>query len=206
MEKIWTESSQGKPKSKVKYFFFIHNFLFFRSVYFKDLCGDSFYFCRSYYKCTSAGCPVRKHVERSSKDNRAVLTTYEGKHNHDVPAARGSGGGGGHFVTKPLQNNSTTTAPAPIRPSVMTNDHSNYTTTNSNPQVRPPASASQVPFTLEMLQSPGGFGFSGFGKPTAASFGGRMLSHSDGAGVGVSVFSRTKEEPKENTFPESFLC
>lgn len=46
---------------------------------------------RSYYKCTNAGCTVRKHVERASKDPKAVITTYEGKHNHDVPAARNSG-------------------------------------------------------------------------------------------------------------------
>ncbi|KAL6547016.1 WRKY Transcription Factor [Orobanche minor] len=46
---------------------------------------------RSYYKCTSTGCNVRKHVERASHDLKAVITTYEGKHNHDVPAARNSG-------------------------------------------------------------------------------------------------------------------
>ncbi|KAL5739124.1 hypothetical protein ACOSQ2_028304 [Xanthoceras sorbifolium] len=45
---------------------------------------------RSYYKCTHAGCNVRKHVERAPTDPKAVITTYEGKHNHDVPAARNS--------------------------------------------------------------------------------------------------------------------
>ncbi|XP_002512134.3 probable WRKY transcription factor 3 [Ricinus communis] len=45
---------------------------------------------RSYYKCTTVGCKVRKHVERAATDPRAVVTTYEGKHNHDVPAAKGS--------------------------------------------------------------------------------------------------------------------
>lgn len=31
---------------------------------------------------------MRKHVERASTDPKAVITTYEGKHNHDVPAAK----------------------------------------------------------------------------------------------------------------------
>ncbi|XP_020096435.1 probable WRKY transcription factor 58 isoform X2 [Ananas comosus] len=43
---------------------------------------------RSYYKCTNVGCNVRKRVERSKKDPKAALTTYEDKHNHDVPKAR----------------------------------------------------------------------------------------------------------------------
>lgn len=46
---------------------------------------------RSYYKCTHPGCLVRKHVERASHDLKSVITTYEGKHNHEVPAARNSG-------------------------------------------------------------------------------------------------------------------
>ncbi|CAH8358204.1 unnamed protein product [Eruca vesicaria subsp. sativa] len=40
---------------------------------------------RNYYKCTYQGCGVRKQVERSAEDERAVLTTYEGRHNHDIP-------------------------------------------------------------------------------------------------------------------------
>lgn len=48
-------------------------------------------FIRSYYKCTHPGCAVRKHVERASHDLKSVITTYEGKHNHEVPAARNSG-------------------------------------------------------------------------------------------------------------------
>lgn len=43
---------------------------------------------RSYYKCTTPGCNVRKHVERAAKNPKAVQTTYEGRHNHDVPAAK----------------------------------------------------------------------------------------------------------------------
>lgn len=45
---------------------------------------------RSYYKCTTPGCNVRKHVERAASDPKAVITTYEGKHTHDVPAAKNS--------------------------------------------------------------------------------------------------------------------
>ncbi|KAF6146875.1 hypothetical protein GIB67_018528 [Kingdonia uniflora] len=43
---------------------------------------------RSYYRCTSINCNVRKHVERTSDDPTAFITTYEGKHNHDMPSAK----------------------------------------------------------------------------------------------------------------------
>ncbi|KAE8788573.1 WRKY44 transcriptional factor [Hordeum vulgare] len=45
---------------------------------------------RSYYKCTYQGCDVKKHIERCSQDPTSVITTYEGKHSHDVPVARSS--------------------------------------------------------------------------------------------------------------------
>ncbi|GAU35345.1 hypothetical protein TSUD_337370, partial [Trifolium subterraneum] len=40
---------------------------------------------RSYYRCTSIKCNVRKHVERSIDDPKSFVTTYEGKHNHEMP-------------------------------------------------------------------------------------------------------------------------
>ncbi|XP_010557701.1 PREDICTED: WRKY transcription factor 1 [Tarenaya hassleriana] len=43
---------------------------------------------RSYYRCSSSGCPVKKHVERSSQDAKLLITTYEGKHDHDMPPGR----------------------------------------------------------------------------------------------------------------------
>ncbi|KDP29056.1 hypothetical protein JCGZ_16445 [Jatropha curcas] len=45
---------------------------------------------RSYYRCTGLKCNVRKYVERVSDDPGAFITTYEGKHNHDMPL-RGTG-------------------------------------------------------------------------------------------------------------------
>lgn len=55
-------------------------------------------FPRSYYRCTSTACGVKKRVERSSDDPTIVVTTYEGTHTHPCPLTpRGSfdGGGGG---------------------------------------------------------------------------------------------------------------
>lgn len=37
---------------------------------------------RSYYRCTTLNCPVRKQMERCTENPHNVLTTYDGKHNH----------------------------------------------------------------------------------------------------------------------------
>nr|WFL37669.1 WRKY transcription factor 17 [Crocus sativus] len=46
---------------------------------------------RSYYRCTTQKCTVKKRVERSFQDPTVVITTYEGQHTHQSPATiRGS--------------------------------------------------------------------------------------------------------------------
>lgn len=142
---------------------------------------------RSYYKCTYTGCPVRKHVERACHDLRAVITTYEGKHNHDVPAPRGSGS---YAVNRPPSNNGN--VPPVIRPLPMTTQ-SNPTTNYANPfqNSRVPTTKSQAPFTLEMLQDQG---FSGYGNSTNS-----YMNQANGS------FSVAKEEPDNDSFFDSFL-
>lgn len=71
---------------------------------------------RSYYKCTSSGCPVRKHVERSSSDPSKMVVSYEGCHNH-VPPLRpstcGGAGARGSPLAAPAAARQAPPAPAP---------------------------------------------------------------------------------------------
>ncbi|XP_022731787.1 probable WRKY transcription factor 32 isoform X2 [Durio zibethinus] len=43
---------------------------------------------RNYYRCTSAGCPVRKHIETAVDNTNAVIITYKGVHDHDMPVPK----------------------------------------------------------------------------------------------------------------------
>lgn len=75
---------------------------------------------------------------------RAVITTYEGKHNHDVPVGRG-GGGQVQSVDRPQVTGAKGLMPGPIRPTAIAS-HS-----------RPPAHQT-LGFTQEMFQRASGFG------------------------------------------------
>lgn len=63
-----------------------------------DVSGDGFHwrkygqkvvkgnsYPRSYYRCTSPKCNARKYVEKASDESGSFVTTYEGKHNHEMP-------------------------------------------------------------------------------------------------------------------------
>ncbi|XP_022750250.1 probable WRKY transcription factor 32 [Durio zibethinus] len=43
---------------------------------------------RNYYRCTFAGCPVRKHIETAVNNTNAVIITYRGVHDHDMPVPK----------------------------------------------------------------------------------------------------------------------
>ncbi|KAL5072795.1 hypothetical protein RYX36_011779 [Vicia faba] len=104
---------------------------------------------RSYYKCVIQGCHVRKHVERAAHDMKAVITTYEGKHNHEIPLGRGSSS---YNMNKTSLNNNTTCNVTPIRPSPVTNYSILSNFTNSLHDSKLPNSETQVqPFQLNMM-------------------------------------------------------
>ncbi|XWS36087.1 hypothetical protein CRYUN_Cryun20dG0053900 [Craigia yunnanensis] len=54
-------------------------------------------FPRSYYRCTSTACDVKKRFERSFSDPSIVVTTYEGRHTHPSPVMLRPSLGGAHL-------------------------------------------------------------------------------------------------------------
>ncbi|KAL1226229.1 WRKY transcription factor 23 [Cardamine amara subsp. amara] len=62
-------------------------------------------FPRSYYRCTTASCNVKKRVERSFRDPSTVVTTYEGQHTHISPLASRPISTGGFFGSSGAASN-----------------------------------------------------------------------------------------------------
>ncbi|KAK9699884.1 hypothetical protein RND81_08G201800 [Saponaria officinalis] len=84
---------------------------------------------RSYYRCSSPGCPVRKHVERATDGSLAIVAMYEGEHDHDKPLLK-------------KQNGS-------LKPSILVNAHTDIANNSSlvEPEEKKTASPVREPST-----------------------------------------------------------
>ncbi|RWW23931.1 hypothetical protein GW17_00011803 [Ensete ventricosum] len=155
-----------------------------------DILDDGYRWRKSYYKSTTVGCPVRKHVERACHDLRAVITTYESKHNHDVPAARGSRGQGSSSFAMAK------------RPAATMGSHQNQMLiANSIFSGRSDGLANQSPFNA---QNPRNYGFS-YGYDSSVS---TSSTERQQRGQTHSVFFKAvgKEEEGDEKFVDSLLC
>ncbi|XVF22056.1 hypothetical protein REPUB_Repub12eG0141300 [Reevesia pubescens] len=72
-------------------------------------------FPRSYYRCTSTPCNVKKRVERSFCDPSIVVTTYEGQHTHPSPVMPRPSLGGSHLMSSGISAGATATFGMPMQ-------------------------------------------------------------------------------------------
>ncbi|CAL0325430.1 unnamed protein product [Lupinus luteus] len=127
---------------------------------------------RSYYRCTTAGCGVKKRVERSSDDPTTVVTTYEGQHTHPCPATSraslsfmqyGNGGslGSHHFMLphhqqqQQQQFHQAFTCDSTTPPLNSTSDFVNSSSFNSFSQNQQDHHQGFVPSTMTVLRDNG---------------------------------------------------
>lgn len=131
---------------------------------------------------------MRKHVERASTDLRAVITTYEGKHNHNVPPPRGSGG-----LMNNINNNN--------------NNMDNYAMTIRGSAIgSPPIQTASDAFFSTRPDGLGTIAFSRYENSMNYSFPNQVqqqnqLQHLEKQGH--SMFSKAKEEPRDDLFIDS---
>ncbi|KAK7319304.1 hypothetical protein RJT34_04023 [Clitoria ternatea] len=85
---------------------------------------------RSYYRCTTQKCTVKKRVERSYQDPTTVITTYEGQHNHPVPTSLRGNAAAGIMFTPPLLTTPTHPPQDHLFLHMHHNHHNLFTTTH----------------------------------------------------------------------------
>ncbi|XP_004504707.1 WRKY transcription factor 28 isoform X2 [Cicer arietinum] len=91
---------------------------------------------RSYYRCTTQKCTVKKRVERSFEDPTTVITTYEGQHNHPVPTSlRGNAAAAIMFTPSSLL--STPSSNSNFSQDLLLHMHSHHNTFNITSQPSP---------------------------------------------------------------------
>ncbi|XP_043700879.1 WRKY transcription factor 71 isoform X2 [Telopea speciosissima] len=102
---------------------------------------------RSYYRCTSQKCTVKKRVERSFQDPSIVITTYEGQHIHPIPSALRGNAAAGLFAPSML----TALPQGPIFPQELLIQMPHH---HTNSQGDSSSMYSQNLTTLQQLQFP----------------------------------------------------
>ncbi|KAK7851745.1 putative wrky transcription factor 25 [Quercus suber] len=103
------------------------------------------------------------------------------------------------YGQKVVKGNPNPSAATAVRPSAITHQTNNSVNNHHLHNLRLPTSEGQAPFTLEMLHSPGSFVYSGFGN-AIDSYMNQQQEVTD------NVYSRAKEEPRDDMFYETLLA
>ncbi|KAK4265921.1 hypothetical protein QN277_026908 [Acacia crassicarpa] len=165
---------------------------------------------RSYYRCTTPSCGVKKRVERSSEDPSIVVTTYEGQHTHQSPvtsrASLGFGptrasGGGGVFVVPQAQHQHLVQEQEHVQPQDNALLYNNSNNNNRSPPLVPLSICSDPTSSSSFHHRVLGFGPS---STTAASQCQANLLRDNGLlqDIIVSTQMRNKESVKDQQVKE----
>lgn len=111
---------------------------------------------RSYYRCTSQKCVVKKRVERSYQDPSVVITTYEGQHNHHCPATlRGHSAG---IMSSPFYASASTSVTAASSGPTLPQELFSHLLPTNNCQTDPASMMYQNLSLQQHLQMPDHYG------------------------------------------------